>query len=143
MIMTSASVDNNNDTNYTECHCVPDEESIKKIYNKKQKTYLWLVSPIENFTGILLGLIVLGFFLFKHIGIINTVLYYCCSYIFLVFLSWIGERLSNTFFKKIFKKKVDKDAFYQFFDSQFILDYYTTPVRIAVMDEIEKDGFVQ
>lgn len=78
-------LNSNKNINYTECHCIHDEESIKKIYNKKQKTYLWLVSPIEDFTGIFFLLLIIGIFLFKRIGVINTVLYYCCSYIFLVF----------------------------------------------------------
>ena len=131
------------DINYTECHCIYDEESIKRIYNKKQKTYLWLVSPIEDFTGILLALIVLGVFLFKRIGVINTILYFCGSYLFLVFLSWIGEKLSDTVFKKLFKKKSDKQAFYNCFDSKFIFDYYADSDRIPVMDEIERDGFTE
>lgn len=131
------------DINFTECHCIHDEEAIKRIYNKKQKINLWLVSPAADFTGIFLALIVLGLFLFKHIGAVNTVLYYCFSYIFLVFLSWIGERLSDTVFKKLFKKRSDKEAFYNCFDRQFIYNYYADTSRTPVMGEIERDGFIR
>lgn len=125
---------------YKEFYDVPDEKEAKKLFNKKRRNY-FLIRPLEYFTGVVLIILIVGLFLIKRIGLINIILYCFLAYVLLICMSWLVDWFWNTVFKKGFKDKSDKEAFYACLDNEFISDYYSNPARAPFLGEIEREGF--
>ena len=113
-----------------ELHNVLGDEEIKKKYNKSQKRYRLFISPFENLTGLVILLTILGIILGNKLGGIFLIIYVPVAYIFLLFIDWFMEKIIQLIFGKISKLKDEKTEFYEFFENEYIINFYSNSAGI-------------
>lgn len=121
----------------SESHSVIDNEKIKKSFDKSRLIHFLLIEPFEYFTGLFIALLILGFFLTYKFGWILAFIYFPSAYIFLLVINWLSDNIWKKILRKGFKKEDDKREFYNCFENEFIMRYYSDPNRTPFMDEIE------
>lgn len=123
------------ETNY-----VCEKENIKRIYKKRFTLYLVFMSPFEHLTGLCILLAILGVILWFKWSWKVSIIYLISAYIFLILLDFIIRKISNLFFKKVFKQEDDQTEFYSLLESQYIDNYFNNPMKETYMNDVKIDS---
>lgn len=100
-------------------------EEIKKKFNKSRIRYMLFISPFEHLTGLVIISILLGIVLGYNLDWKSAIIYFLFSYIFLLVLNWVIEKVDKLLFNKAFKLEDEKNEFYNYFENEFIAKYYS------------------
>lgn len=120
----------------SESHNIIDSERIKKSF-KKSRLADFLFDTFMCSIGLFLILLIIGAFLSYIFGWQFAVIYFPSVCIFLLAFNWFVEYVWKLILNKGLKKDDDKKEFYNCFENDFIISYYSDPNRTPFMDEIE------
>lgn len=121
----------------SESHFVIDSEKIKKSFNKSRIIRFLFISPLECLTGLFLALLAIGILLLFNLGWKIAIIYFPCSYSFLILINFLIEKILKLVFNKRLKIDDDKTELYGYLNSEQIMKYYSNPNRTPFMGEIE------
>lgn len=120
-----------NSTILSETHQVSAEEKMKKHFVKSKRLDRFIIEPIEQSTGLTLVLLIAGVIISYFIGIKFALIYFPAVYIFLVLLNWGIDKFVNS----ALKLDESTEAFYSYFESDFIKEYFENPNRKSLVDK--------
>lgn len=127
----------NNAVNYTETHKIVAAEKIKTAYKKSHLRYIILFVPLE-YTPMAVFWVFIGSIVTKVIwGWTVSIIFFLTAYLILIFLNVFLASLTNKILKKLFKfNSPDKD-FYNYFENEYIKNYYADTKREPFFGNIE------
>lgn len=122
----------------SETHRVVAEDKIKKMFNKSLRNDFIFDSLMASLKLILVLLLV-GISLTSIWGWRIAVIYFPLAALFVCTLNWLNNKLCRRIEKKAFKIEDEKTEFYNFFENDFIKNYYSDMNRTPFMGKIEDD----
>lgn len=120
-----------NSTILSETHQVSAEEKMKKHFVKSKRLDRFIIEPIEQSTGLTVALLIAGVIISYFIGIKFALIYFPAIYISLVLLNWCIDKFVNS----ALKLDESAEAFYSYFESDFIKNYFENPDRKSLVDK--------
>lgn len=128
---------NSRNVNFTEKISVIDEEKIKRKYQITKLISFLFFKPIELIPQVVIFSVLLGVVLVWKIGWNAFPIYLLVSYLLLLLLVLIIQKITNGLFKHTRKTAEHKNIFYNYCESDKIGQYYSNPHRVAFLGEIE------
>lgn len=122
----------------SETHRIVAEEKIKKVFNKSRLGEFIFDSIMTSFRLIII-LIFVGISLTFIWGWSIAVVYFPLAFLFIGALNWLIDKFWRTIGKKAFKMEDEKTEFYNYFENDFIYNYYSDVSRTPFMGNVETD----
>ena len=120
-----------------ESYAVCEQEVLKKYFRNSQMLDAFILAPIFTGTKLFFALLLFGIVFTRYFGWKFAMFYFPISYLFVVIIGLVSEKFADLFFKKAFNGVDDKAEFYNFFENNFIKEYYSNPNRTPYHGEIE------
>jgi ABC-type multidrug transport system fused ATPase/permease subunit len=121
----------------SEKHKVRTEERMKAAFNKSNLIRMFLTGPLESLTELFVLMLIAGIVLAFFLGWKFFVGYFSISYLILIVFNFLLDKFCETIFKKVFKTKHKKKEFYDYFEEEFIRNYYADANRIPFIGSVE------
>lgn len=122
----------------SEFHKVVTEEEIKKKFNRTRLND-FIFDSFMSSPGLIVILLLVGISLTFIWGWHIAVIYFPLALVFIGSLNWLINKFWNTLGKVAFKMEDEKEAFYSYFNDEFIKSYYSNGARTPYMGNVEID----
>ena len=123
---------------HSETHKVVSEEEIKKVFNKS-RLFDFIFDTFMASPGLIIILLLAGISLTFIWGWRIAVIYFPLAFLFIGALNWLTDKIGEMIGKKAFKMEDEKTDFYNYFENDFINNYYSDINRTPFMGNVETD----